>query len=115
MVAETEESYGSGDKRLKLKVSPQARKKNASLPEYGYARAVTYEVNGVEKTVLTSLPADRYRAKDVAELYHSRWEIEVGFRTLKSSLLDNALVQRSRKVDLLEQEVWGMLLAYNLI
>jgi hypothetical protein len=69
----------------------------------------------VEKTVLTSLPADRYKAKDVAELYHSRWEIEVGFRNLKSSLLDNALVLRSRKVDLLEQEVWGMLLAYNLI
>ncbi|EBM5320490.1 IS4 family transposase [Salmonella enterica] len=115
MVAETEESYGSGDRLLKLKVSPQARKKNASLPEYWYARAVTYGVNSVEKTVLTSLPADRYRAKDVAELYHSRWEIEVGFRNLKSSLLDNAQVLRSRKVDQLEQEVWGMLLAYNLI
>ena len=115
MVAETEESYGSGDRLLKLKVSPQARKKNPALPEFWYARAVTYEVNGVEKTVLTSLPAERYRAKDVAELYHSRWEIEVGFRNLKSSLLDNALVLRSRKVELLEQEVWGMLLAYNLI
>ncbi|EAB5052354.1 IS4 family transposase, partial [Salmonella enterica] len=115
VVAETEESYGAGDRLLKLKVSPQARKKNPSLPEYWYARAVTYEVNGVEKTVLTSLPADRYRAKDVAELYHSRWEIEVGFRNMKSSLLDNALVLRSRKVELLEQEVWGMLLAYNLI
>lgn len=115
MVAETEESYGSGDRLLKLKVSPQARKKNPSLPEFWYARAVTYELNGAEKTVLTSLPSDRYKAKDVAELYHSRWEIEVGFRNLKSSLLDNALVLRSRKVDLLEQEVWGMLLAYNLI
>ncbi|ECC3607315.1 IS4 family transposase [Salmonella enterica subsp. enterica] len=115
MVAETEESYGSGDRLLKLKVSPQARKKNPSLPEFWYARAVTYALNGVEKTVLTSLPADRYKAKDVAELYHSRWEIEVGFRNLKSSLLDNALVLRSRKVALLEQEVWGMLLACNLI
>lgn len=100
---------------LKLKVSPQARKKNPSLPEYWHARAVTYELNGVEKTVLTSLPADRFKAKEVAELYHSRWEIEVGFSNLKSSLLDNALVLRSRKVELLKQEVWGMLLAYNLI
>ncbi|MCV5390639.1 IS4 family transposase, partial [Escherichia coli] len=49
------------------------------------------------------------------ELYHSRWETEVGFRNLKSSLLNNALVLRSRKVELLEQEVWGMLQAYNLI
>lgn len=52
---------------------------------------------------------------DVAEHYHSRWEIEVAFRNLKSSMLDNALVLRSRRVDLLELEVWGILLAYNLI
>ncbi len=75
------------------------------------SRAMTYEVSGVEKTVLTSLPADRYKAKEVAELYHSRWEIEVGFRNLKSSLLNNTLVLISRKVKLLEQQVWGMLLA----
>ena len=41
MVAETEVSYGAGDRLLKLNVSPQARKKNPSLPEYWYARAVT--------------------------------------------------------------------------
>jgi hypothetical protein len=52
---------------------------------------------------------------DVAEHYHSRREIEVGFRNLKSSMLDNSLVLRSRRVDLLEQEVRGMLLFYNLI
>jgi len=48
-----------GDRLLKLKVPPQALKKNPSLPEYWYAHAVTYEVNGAEKTVLTSLPANR--------------------------------------------------------
>ncbi len=115
IASETEESYGPGDRLLKLKVPPQAREKNPSLPEFWYARAVTYEVNGVEKTVLTPLPADRYKAKEVAELYHSRWEIEVGFRNLKSSLLNNALVLRGRKVELLEQEGWGILLTYNLI
>ncbi len=61
----------------------------------------------MEKTVLTSLPADRYKAKEVAELYYSRWEIEVGSRNLKSSQLNNALVLRSRRVEVLEQEVWG--------
>ena len=91
------------------------QERNSALPELWYARAVTYEVNCVEKTVLTSLPADRYKAKEVAELYYSRWEIEVGSRNLKSSQLNNALVLRSRKVELLEQEVWGMLLAYKLI
>lgn len=98
-----------------MKVSPQTRKQNPSLPEFWYARAVSYELNGVEKRVLTSLPADRYPAKAVAELYHCRWEIEVGFRNIKSSLQSNVLVLRSRKVELLHQEVWGLLLAYNLI
>lgn len=115
IVSEVQESYGAGDRLLKMKVSPQARKQNPSLPEFWYARAVSYDLNGVEKTVLTSLPAERYPAKAVAELYHRRWEIEVGFRNIKSSLQSNALVLRSRKVELLHQEVWGLLLAYNLI
>ncbi len=51
----------------------------------------------------------------MAELFHSQWEIEVGFRNLKSSLLNNTLVLRSRKVELLEQKAWGMLVVYNLI
>ncbi len=115
MVADVQESYGAGDRLLKMKVSAQARKQNPALPESWHARAVSYDIGGVEKTVLTSLPADRYPAKAVAELYHSRWGIEVGFRNIKSSLQSNAMVLRSRKVELLHQEVWGLLLAYNLI
>ena len=49
IVSEVQESYGAGDRLLKMKVSPQARKQNPSLPEYWYARAVSYELNGVEK------------------------------------------------------------------
>ncbi|ENW9131364.1 transposase [Escherichia coli] len=37
IASETEERYGLGDRHLKLKVSPQARKKNPSLPEFWYA------------------------------------------------------------------------------
>lgn len=114
-VSEVEESYGPGDRLLKMKVSPQARKKNPGLPEHWYARAVSYEVDGKEKTVLTSLPADRYSAKEIAERYTQRWEVEVGFRNIKSSLLHNAPVLRSRKVELVHQEVWGLLLAYNIV
>lgn len=66
-------SYCSCDRLPKQKVSPQASKKSPSLEEYGYARTATYEVNGGENTMLISLPADRYKAKDVAALYHLRW------------------------------------------
>lgn len=115
LVSTVIEEYGHGDRLLEMKVSPQARAKNPSLPEYWRARAVTYEVDGKEKTVFTSLPAADYTAKDIATLYHERWEIELGFRDIKSSMLDNAIVLRSKTPTLIYQELWGLLLAYNLI
>jgi IS4 transposase len=102
---------------VQMKVSPQARKKNPLLPEHWQVRAVTYEVEveGKEKTVFTSLPASRFSAEQVATLYHERWEIELGFRDIKSSMQDNALTLRSKTVDLVYQELWGLLLAYNVV
>lgn len=60
----------SNDMLIEMNVSPQARKKNPSLPEKWQVRAVTYEVQGKQKTVFTSLPRTNYDAKAVAELYH---------------------------------------------
>lgn len=65
--------------------------------------------------MLTSLPADHFEAKTVAALYHQRWQIELGFRDIKSSMQHNALTLRSKTVELVYQELWGLLLAYNLI
>lgn len=115
LVSEMVEQYGEGDRLLKMKVSPQARKRTPSLPEYWYVRAVSYEVEGKEKTVLTSLSAAQYSAEQVAALYHERWEIELGFRDIKSSMQNNAITLRSKKVELIYQELWGLLLAYNLV
>ncbi|MGI9282552.1 MAG: IS4 family transposase, partial [Endozoicomonas sp.] len=115
VVYEVVEQYGAGDQLWRMKVSPQARKKNPGLPEYWYARAVTYGVEGTEKTVVTSLPAEVYPKESVAQLYHQRWEIELSFRDMKTSMLNNAMTLRSKKVDLVYQEVWGLLLAYNLV
>lgn len=98
-----------------MKVSPQARKRNPALPTHWEAREVSYEIQGKLKTVMTSLPADTYDTKAVAKLYQERWEIELGFRDIKSSMQQNAVTLRSKKVDLVYQEVWGLLLAYNVI
>ncbi|MGI2860797.1 transposase, partial [Shewanella algae] len=68
----------SDDMRVEMKVSPQARKKNPNLPETWQVRAVTYQVQGKQKTVFTSLPREQYDAGAVAALYHERWEIELG-------------------------------------
>lgn len=65
--------------------------------------------------MLTSLPAEQYPAKAVENLYRERWEIELGFRDIKSAMQGNAVTLRSKTVDLLYQEAWGVLLAYNVI
>jgi IS4 transposase len=47
-------------------------------------RAVSYWRNGKLKTVFTSLPDYQYSADQIAELYQERWEVELGFRDIKS-------------------------------
>src|SRR5690606_24357129 len=114
--SEVIETYAEGDVRIRMKVSPQARKNNPMLPEYWEVRQVSYAVGkGRIKTVLTSLPADQYPAKDIARLYQERWEIELGFRDIKSSMQHNAITLRSKTVELVYQELWGLLLTYNII
>ena len=114
-VSEELERYSEHDRLLRMKVSPQARKRNPELPKTWTVRAVSYEVKGRLKTVFTSLPAEQYSAAQVAELYQERWEIELGFRDIKSSMQNNAVTLRSKKVELIYQEVWGLLLAYNVV
>lgn len=115
LVSEEVARYGKGDRLLRMKVSPQARKRNPNLPTHWHVREVSYEVKGKLKTVLTSLPANTYKAKAIAALYQERWEIELGFRDIKSSLQQNAMTLRSKVKELVYQEVWGLLLAYNII
>ncbi|HCG80334.1 MAG: IS4 family transposase [Oceanospirillaceae bacterium] len=115
LVAEEIHRNNAHDRELRMKVSPQARKRNPTLPEFWTVREVTYESRGKLKTVYTSLPFKRYRTDAVAKLYQERWEIELGFRDIKSSMQGNAITLRSKKVDLIYQEVWGMLLTYNII
>ena len=114
-VYEEVKCYNKHDKLLRMTVSPQAHKRNPELPETWEVRAVTYDINGAEKTVFMSLPFEQYSTESVASLYHERWEIELGFRDIKSSMHNNAMTLRSKKVDLIYQEVWGILLAYNVV
>lgn len=114
-MAEEVERYNAHDRLLEMRVSQQARKKNPALPTHWRVREVSYEQQGKMKTVLTSLPATVYSTRDVAELYQERWEIELGFRDLKSSMQRNAVTLRSKTTDLVYQQVWGLLLASNII
>ena len=67
-------------------------------------------------SILTSLTDPmRYPGEDIVDLYAHRWEIELGYREMKQHLLESRFTLRSQVPELVTQELWGVLLAYNLI
>ena len=113
----TVQRFGSGDGLVQIKPTTQARKANPDLPETLVVRAVKYQIKGFRpQWLLTSLvDAEAYPAKEVAGLYHERWELEVGYDEVKTHMLEREEALRSKTAEGTRQEVWGVLLAYNLI
>lgn len=111
------QKLGEGDDLVELKVSREARAKDSSMPEIWTARAVRYQRKGFQPQVLLTslLDPEKYPAKELAAMYHERWEIELGYDEVKTELLQREEAIRSKKPDNVLQEVWGILLAYNLV
>ena len=105
------------DAVVRMKVSPQARVKHPELPETWETRAVrTILPDGSERMLLTSLMDRRqFRACDIAACYLRRWEIETSYRELKQTMLGGPLTLRSQDPKGIHQEIWGALIAYNLV
>ena len=62
--------------------------------------------------LVTNLPADKFPPKLLKKLYYDRWGIESSFRKLKYTMgLSNF---HSYKPNLIMQEIWARLIAYNL-
>lgn len=107
---------GRGDELVLLKSSPQARKQWPDLPVEITARLLTRTTNGKERQVLTSLTDhNSYPGNSISELYRHRWEIELGYREVKQGMQDSRWTLRSRLPELVRQELWGVLLTYNLV
>lgn len=111
------EKLGKDDFLVEREVSPQARKQDASLPETWVMRAIKVTRKGHRpRWLLTSLlDAKAYPAAEVAALYCERWEAELAFDEIKTEVLDREETIRSKSPELVRQEVWGLLLAYNLV
>lgn len=108
---------GPGDELVEFTVSREARKKNPSLPTHFDARAIRYHRKGYRpQRLLTSLvDATLYPAEELRALYHERWELELGFGELKTDMLERLETIRSKTPTAVAQEMWGLLIAYNLI
>ena len=105
------------DAIIRMRTSPQARRKCQDLPEFWQARAVIVLDQRARKHVLLTslLDRKRYPATDIAACYARRWHIETSYRELKQTMLGTALTLRSRTVEGAYQEIWGALTAYNLV
>ena len=109
--------FGRGDELVEMKVSSAARAKDPTLPTTWLARRIKYRIRGFrEQYLLTSLrDPERFPANEIVGLYHERWELELGYDEIKTELLDREEAIRSRKPKGVRQELWGILLTYNLV
>jgi hypothetical protein len=83
-----------------------------------HVRAVDYEIagRGDGKEIITLVTnitdPEEIPAKELAAAYHQRWESELVFDELKTHQRGPGTILRSRRPDLVEQEIWGLLLTH---
>jgi Insertion element 4 transposase N-terminal/Transposase DDE domain len=91
--------------------------KITSLPGT-HVRVVDYEItdrgDGDELiTLVTNITdPDEITAIEMAAAYHERWEAELVIDELKTHQRGSGVILRSRKPEMVEQEIWGLLLTH---
>ncbi|MDP3276874.1 MAG: IS4 family transposase [Deltaproteobacteria bacterium] len=110
-------TFGPGDFLVEMIVTSEARKRAPELPAKWNARVIHYQRRGFRpQRLLTSLlDPERWPAHEFAALYHERWELELALDELKTEQLARKETLRSRAPWSVRQELWGVMLAYNLV
>jgi hypothetical protein len=81
-------------------------------------RAIDYRLKDVPdaepvyRLITTILDPKQAPAKELAALYHERWEIETALDELKTHLRGAQIVLRSKTPELVKQEFYGLLMAH---
>jgi len=111
------EKLGPNDFLVEMTVSKKARSQNSKLPEKWTMRLIQYQRKGFRPSaLLTSMTdAKQFPVDEIVELYHERWELELGWDEIKTEMLDREEAIRSKSPTAVYQELWGLFLAYNLI
>ena len=114
---QTIEVLGNGDTLVDLSVSDGARCEDRSLPKAMRLRRVEYQRPGhAPSALLTSLLCpEKYPGHELVELYHERWDLELAYRDIKQTQLQQLESLRSRTPDGVAQEIWGILATYQLV
>jgi len=75
--------------------------------EAGRSRTTSFRV------LTTLLDHQAYPAREVAACYAERWQVELVYKAIKSTLRGSGRRLRGQTPDLAEQEIWGLLTVYN--
>jgi hypothetical protein len=83
-------------------------------------RVVDYRIGNREspevfRLVTTLLDHEEAPADELAALYAERWEFELGLDEIETHQIANYRVLRSKKPELVEQEIWGLLITHYVI
>ncbi len=112
------QKLGPRDFLIELPIHNNLRRAHPELPETLRARLIRYQRRGFRpQTLLTSLlDPVAFPADEIIELYHERWELELGFDEIKTHTLERQEAHlRSRAPERIRQELWGLAIGYNLV
>jgi hypothetical protein len=114
-----DEVLGDGTYLSRLKAPRRLRKDGA---EDITVRVIEYRLEddhgNVTETftlITTLLDPGAAPARELAELYRARWEIETALGSLKTQMKGAGIVLRSKTPDGVVQEVWALLCAYHAV
>lgn len=101
----------------KLRPHKNVRGQNPGIRKSITVRIIEYQHEGGQLNRLFTTLVDHleYPAQELVELYHVRWEIELGYDEIKTQMLERKECLRSKKPVGVKQELWGLLLTYNLV
>jgi len=81
-------------------------------------RVIEYQLKGLAEAeplyrlITTILHPQHAPARELAALYHERWEIETALDELKTHLRGSRIVLRSKTPELVRQEFYGLMMAH---
>jgi hypothetical protein len=113
---------GPGDELVRVEFDERDRRENPDLPEYMDFRLLTQKPrNGKEplRILTTLLDHQKYSKEFLCKMYFERWGIETALKEIKRYLLKASTITepchlRSMTPDRIAQEMYGVMLAYNI-
>ena len=131
VACEVIQTFSKDDCLVRVTLTAAARRANPDLPLTIVMRRIRIRAPRVTRkdggTGQKSAPARRQylltslldptkiSADEIRGLYTERWEIENANDEVKTELLEREETLRSKSPEMVEQEVWGLLIGYNLV